>query len=417
MKICAFLRVRADLKLNFKFYTHLSNLLIDRDLLGTINNIFRYFSVLTLTGPRQSGKTTLCRKLFASLPYYNLEDVATLDAIKSDPKAFLLRDAQGMILDEAQRFPEIFSYLQVLTDEQRMNGDVRSKYVVTGSANFSLLRNATQSMAGRTAVLTLLPLSNQEINNAFATADTNTRIFKGGYPAVWKVDDAGRNLLLGNYYTTYIERDLRSMINIKDLSQFHTFIRLCAGRIGSECNTSALAVETGVSVPTIQSWLSILEASYVVYRLQPYFANIGKRLTKTPKMYFYDTGLASWLMGIKSVEQLSFHPLRGALFENMVVNDFMKSALNKGERPELYFYRDARQHEVDLLQVDALGRMNAYEIKSGQTFRSDYFSGLHYLEEVMGDKLNHTCVIYDGELEQQKQKEAYCNFKNITITL
>ena len=411
------MRGRADLKLNFKFYTDLSNLLIDRDLLGTINNIFRYFSVLTLTGPRQSGKTTLCRKLFASLPYYNLEDVATLDAIKSDPKAFLLRDAQGMILDEAQRFPEIFSYLQVLTDEQRMNGDVRSKYVVTGSANFSLLRNATQSMAGRTAVLTLLPLSNQEINNAFATADTNTRIFKGGYPAVWKVDDAGRNLLLGNYYTTYIERDLRSMINIKDLSQFHTFIRLCAGRIGSECNTSALAVETGVSVPTIQSWLSILEASYVVYRLQPYFANIGKRLTKTPKMYFYDTGLASWLMGIKSVEQLSFHPLRGALFENMVVNDFMKSALNKGERPELYFYRDARQHEVDLLHVDSLGRMNAYEIKSGQTFRSDYFSGLHYLEEVMGDKLNHTCVIYDGELEQQKQKEAYCNFKNITITL
>ena len=279
------MRGRADLKLNFKFYTDLSNLLIDRDLLGTINNIFRYFSVLTLTGPRQSGKTTLCRKLFASLPYYNLEDVATLDAIKADPKAFLLRDAQGMILDEAQRFPEIFSYLQVLTDEQRMNGDVRSKYVVTGSANFSLLRNATQSMAGRTAVLTLLPLSNQEINNAFATADTNTRIFKGGYPAVWKVDDAGRNLLLGNYYTTYIERDLRSMINIKDLSQFHTFIRLCAGRIGSECNTSALAVETGVSVPTIQSWLSILAASYVVYRLQPYFANIGKRLTKTPKMY------------------------------------------------------------------------------------------------------------------------------------
>lgn len=417
MKICALLRERADLKLNFKFYTHLSNLLIERDLLGIINNIFRYFSVLTLTGPRQSGKTTLCRKLFASLPYYNLEDVATLDAIKSDPKAFLLRDAQGMILDEAQRFPEIFSYLQVLTDEQRMNGDVRSKYVVTGSANFSLLRNATQSMAGRTAVLTLLPLSNQEINTVFATADTDTRIFKGGYPAVWKVDDAGRNLLLGNYYTTYIERDLRSMINIKDLSQFHTFIRLCAGRIGSECNTSALAVETGVSVPTIQSWLSILEASYVVYRLQPYFANIGKRLTKTPKMYFYDTGLASWLMGIKSVEQLSFHPLRGALFENMVVNDFMKSALNKGERPELYFYRDARQHEVDLLQVDALGRMNAYEIKSGQTFRSDYFNGLHYLEGVMGDKLNHTCVIYDGELEQQKQKEAYCNFKNITITL
>lgn len=393
----------------------MSNLLIDRDLLGTINNIFRYFSVLTLTGPRQSGKTTLCRKLFASLPYYNLEDVATLDAIKSDPKAFLLRDTQGMILDEAQRFPEIFSYLQVLTDEQRMTDETQSRYVVTGSANFSLLRNATQSMAGRTAVLTLLPLSTTEINSVFATADTDTRLFRGGYPAVWSVDDGGRNLLLSNYYTTYIERDLRSMISIKDLSLFHTFIRLCAGRIGSECNVSALAVETGVSVPTIQSWLSILEASYVVYRLQPYYANIGKRLTKTPKLYFYDTGLASWLMGIKSAEQLSIHPLRGALFENMVINDFMKSALNKGERPDLYFYRDARQHEVDLLQVDAAGHINAYEIKSGKTFRSDYFSGLHYLEEVIGDKLNHTCVIYDGELEQQKPKDAYLNYKNINV--
>lgn len=388
----------------------MNNSLIERDLLQSINKAFRYFSVLTLTGPRQSGKTTLCRRLFAELPYYNLEDAATLSAVRQDPKAFLDKHCEGMIIDEAQRFPEVFSYLQVLIDEHRMAGVEGQKYIVTGSANFALMQQAAQSMAGRTAVLTLLPLSTQEINRVHPTCTTDMRILRGGYPAIWKADDDGRDILLGNYYTTYVERDLRNMINIKDLSLFHTFIRLCAGRIGSECSASALSVEVGVSVPTIQSWLSILEASYIIYRLHPYYANIGKRLTKTPKLYFYDTGLAAWLMGIRTEEQLAIHPLRGNLFENMVINDFYKRGYNRGERVELYFYRDQGQHEVDLLQVVADGSICAYEIKSGKTFRTDYFDGLHYLQKVLKNRLTSTCVLYDGEQELRQQYDAYCHY-------
>ena len=390
----------------------MNNVLINRELLSAINNVFRYFSVLTLTGPRQSGKTTLCRKLFGELPYYNLEDAATLAAIQQDPKAFLTKHNEGMILDEAQRFPEVFSYLQVMVDEQRMAGDTSRRYIITGSANFALMQQVSQSMAGRTALLTLLPLSTQEINQVDASCTTDLRILRGGYPAVWSTDDGGRNILLSNYYTTYVERDLRSMINIKDLSQFHTFIRLCAGRIGSECNASSLAVEVGVSVPTIQSWLSILEASYVIYRLQPYYANIGKRLTKSPKIYFYDTGLAAWLLGIRSEEQLELHPLRGNLFENMVINDFYKHFYNLGERAELYFYRDKSQREVDLLLSNPDGTLRAFEIKSGKTFRTDYFDGLEYLQKTIGDKLQSTAVLYDGDQELQQQYNAYCRYEN-----
>ena len=395
----------------------MNNILINRDLLSTINNVFRYFSVLTLTGPRQSGKTTLCRKLFGELPYYNLEDAATLAAIQQDPKAFLTKHNEGMILDEAQRFPEVFSYLQVMVDEQRMAGDSSRRYIITGSANFALMQQVSQSMAGRTALLTLLPLSTQEINQVDASCTTDLRILRGGYPAVWSTDDGGRNILLSNYYTTYVERDLRSMINIKDLSQFHTFIRLCAGRIGSECNASSLAVEVGVSVPTIQSWLSILEASYVIYRLQPYYANIGKRLTKSPKIYFYDTGLASWLLGIRTEEQLALHPLRGNLFENMVINDFYKHFYNQGERAELYFYRDKTQREVDLLLSNPDGTLRAFEIKSGKTFRTDYFDGLEYLHKTIGDKLQSTAVLYDGDQELQQQYNAYCRYENAFLDL
>lgn len=403
---------RPIIKHNFKFVQTMNNLLINRELLSTINNIFRYFSVLTLTGPRQSGKTTLCRKLFGELPYYNLEDAATLAAIQLDPKAFLTKHNEGMIIDEAQRFPEIFSYLQVLVDEQRMSGDTSSRYIITGSSNFTLMQQISQSMAGRTALLTLLPLSTQEINQLDRACNADLRILRGGYPAVWTTDDEGRYFLLSNYYTTYVERDLRSMINIKDLSQFHTFIRLCAGRIGTECNASALAVEVGVSTPTIQSWLSILEASYIIYRLQPYYANIGKRLTKTPKIYFYDTGLAAWLMGIRTEEQLAIHPLRGNLFENMVINDFYKHFYNKGERAELYFYRDKSQREVDLLLSSPDGRLDAFEIKSGKTFRTDYFDGLEYIQQTLGKKLLSTTVLYDGEQELKQQFNAYYRYEN-----
>lgn len=291
-----------------------------------------------------------------------------------------------------------------------MTNEHQRQFIVTGSANFTLLQNAAQSMAGRTAVLSLLPLSTQEIRSSYSEVTTDELIINGGYPAIWNHQSDARHILLSSYYNTYVERDLRQLINIKDLTQFHHFIRLCAGRIGTECNAAQLSVEVGVSLPTIQSWMSILEASYILYRLPPYYANIGKRLSKTPKIYFYDTGLACWLMGIQTVEQLSIHPLRGNLFENMVINDMYKHYLNMGEEPNLFFYRDQRQHEVDVLRVDATGNIHAYELKAGRTYRSDYFNGLHYLQKALGDTLQSTSVIYDGTDERATQYDACVHY-------
>lgn len=387
--------------------------MINRTLEDKIGCAFDLFPVVTITGPRQSGKTTLCRVLYGKLPYTNLEDMATLAEVQYDPKAFLTKYPQGMIIDEAQRFPEIFSYLQVLVDEDRMQGRKDRHFIVTGSANFSLMQHLSQSMAGRTAIFSLLPLSTEELKSFDLETTTDERIIRGGYPAVWMNEDSGRQMLLSNYYTTYVERDLRQLANIKDLHQFHTFVRLCAGRVGSECNASALAVEVGVSVPTIQSWLSILQASYIIYLLPPYYANLRKRLVKTPKIYFYDTGLASWLLGIQSAEQMATHPLRGNLFENMVVNDRMKHYTNKGLVPNLYFYRDQQQHEVDLLDIQPDGKINAYEIKSGKTFRTDYFEGLHYLHKLMPDVINSTMVIYDGDQQSDQPIDGIVNFRNL----
>lgn len=405
--------LRQNLNSNFKYVAMNANNLINRSLTPYISKIFNFLPVITLTGPRQSGKTTLCRCLFGELPYTNLEDAATLAEMEYDPKGFLAKYPNGMIVDEAQRFDKIFSYLQVLIDEDRIAGTNKRRFIVTGSSNFALLQKASQSMAGRTAVLTLLPLSINELKEQYPDATTSEYILRGGYPAVWTAGDEGRKMILSNYYTTYVERDLRLLINVKDLRPFHTFIRLCAGRIGSEFNASALSVEVGVSVPTIKSWLSILEASYIIHLLPPYYANVNKRLTKSPKLYFHDVGLAAWLIGINTVEQLDVHPLRGALFENLVVNEFMKKRYNEGEQPLLYFYRDQRQHEVDLIEEMAGGNIHAYEIKSGQTYRKDYFTQLNYLLSLLPDNVIRTQVIYDGEQENNQDNDGIINYRNI----
>ncbi len=379
-----------------------------------IESLFKYLPVITLTGPRQSGKTTLCRTVFSSLPYTNLEDASTLAEVRMDPKAFLAKYPKGVIIDEAQNFPEIFSYLQVAVDEDRITENER-KFIVTGSNNFSLMQHITQSMAGRTAVMSLLPLSTEEILSARPDVGTSEMLLRGGYPAIWSVGLEGRQILLSNYYTTYIERDVRSLVNLKDLQAFQMFIRLAAGRIGQEFNASALSVEVGVSVPTIKNWLSVLSASYVVYLLQPYHANLGKRLTKTPKLYFYDTGLASYLLGINTVEQLDVHPQRGSLFENMVVNDILKHGANLGHQESLFFYRDKSQREVDVLRLLQEGSLEAYEIKAGMTFNTDYFKHLHYLQSLLGNQLKRTSVIYDGEQESQQPIDGYCNFRHLQL--
>lgn len=385
---------------------------INRRLSSSISEAFRYLPVVTLTGPRQSGKTTLCRELFPELPYANLEDAAVMDEVQADTKAFLGKYPQGVIIDEAQNYPELFSYLQVLVDEDRFHGRSDRHFIVTGSNNFSLIEKVTQSMAGRTAVMTLLPLSTQEIISHVPQASTSQLILNGGYPAVWTADDGARPLLLSNYYTTYIERDVRRLINVRDLRAFQTFIRLCAGRVGQEFNASSISNEIGVAVNTIRSWLSILIASYVVHLLQPYYANISKRLTKTPKLYFYDTGLAAFLLGITTTEQLDVHPLRGSLFENMIVNDFMKHGTNAGREEMLSFYRDKSQREVDIMRT-LIDKVEAYEIKSSQTFQTDFFNNLNYVRPLLSDRLIRTTVIYDGDQENPQTDNGFLNFRHL----
>lgn len=408
------LNLRTDLKSNFKIVQTMNNTLINRTMASTIKEYFKYLPVITLTGPRQSGKTTLCRNLFEDLPYANLEDLATLEEAQMDPKAFLAKYPQGAIIDEAQNFPTLFSYLQVVVDDDRIRGNER-RYVVTGSNNFALMHHITQSMAGRTAIMSLLPLSTEEITAAYPNATTSELILCGGYPAIWRGGMDGRQILLSSYYSTYVERDVRSLINIKDLYAFQKFIRLAAGRIGQEFNTSALSVEVGVSVPTIKSWIGVLSASYIIYMLQPYYANIGKRLTKTPKLYFYDTGLASFLLGINTVEQLDTHPLRGSLFENMVINDMLKNGTNRGRPESLFFYRDKSQREVDVLRLRPDDTIEVYEIKAGMTFHAEYFKNLRYLQSVMGDRIKRTVVVYDGDQENPQPVDGYCNFRHLRL--
>ena len=391
----------------------MNNTFIYRDLGDCLQEAFKYMPVITLTGPRQSGKTTLCRNLFTTLPYTNLEDASTLAEITTDPKAFLQKYPEGVIIDEAQNYPQIFSYLQVLVDEDRLQGNDKRHFIVTGSNNFLLLEKVSQSMAGRTAILTLLPLSISEIRRHQPEVSTDRLILNGGYPNIWKLGDESRNIMLSSYYSTYVERDLRHLLNVKDLNAFQTFIRLCAGRISSEYNASALSSEVGVSVNTINSWTSVLQASYVLYLLQPYYANIGKRLTKTPKVYFRDTGLATYLLGINQIEQLENHPLRGNLFENMVINGMLANEMNQGKNPKFYFYRDKGQHEVDLLKLNDDNSMEAYEIKSAMTYHTDFFKNLRYLKNLFPSQLTKTTLVYDGEGENQQAFDGYCNYRTL----
>lgn len=387
------------------------SVLINRKLVGSIAHVFRYLPVITLTGPRQAGKTTLCRQLYPELPYVNLEETVVLEEAQRDVKAFLNRHPHGLIIDEAQNYPEIFSALQVLVDEDRHVGRTDRHFIVTGSNSFMLMERSTQSMAGRTAVMSLLPLSTAEILAYRPQASTAQMILNGGYPAVWTAGAEARTLLLSSYYTTYIERDVRRLINLRNLRAFQQFVRLCAGRIGQEFNAQALSNEVGVSVPTIKDWLSVLCASFVVHLLPPYYANIGKRLIKTPKLYFYDTGLAAFLLGITTEAQLEAHPLRGSLFENMVVNDFMKFGANNCREEMLFFYRDKSQREVDVLRQLPDGSIEAYEIKSSQTVQSDFYANLNYLRRVLADRLTRTTLIFDGDQENRQPENGVVNFR------
>ena len=382
------------------------NIFLERQLSNELSRLQDFYAVIVVTGPRQSGKTTLCRRYFPDFQYINLENPSTREQIQTAPKAFLEQYADGLILDEAQHLPELFSYIQIIADENE-----EARFIMTGSSNFALMQSITQSLAGRAAILTLLPLSLSELGGRIFQTNTDTLLLNGGYPVVW-----AKNIPVGdvarNYYNTYIERDVRQLLNVKDMTRFQTFIRLCAGRIGTAFNASALSNEIGLSVSTIQEWLSVLEASYIIFRLPPFFRNIGKRLVKTPKLYFYDTGLACFLMGIENQEQLSIHPLRGALFENMVVLEFYKNRYNQGKLPNLYFYRDKSQNEVDLIEEKA-GKLHAYEIKSAKAFTRRFVKGLDYLRTVIGKDLASTQVLYDGENDINSPENGLLNYRNL----
>lgn len=360
-----------------------------RILSSKIEEAHRYYPVIVVTGPRQSGKSTLCRHLFPDYKYINLENIATRAAALSDPVAFISGLGDHVIIDEAQHAPEIMSMIQVRVDENR---DLR--YILTGSSNFSLLKGITQSLAGRAAIFTLLPFSFKEMNKSMLRESIDRLLFQGQYPGVL-IDNIPPDIFFRNYYTTYIERDLRDLLNLKNLVAFDRFMRLLAARVGSEFNASALSRDAGVTSKTISEWQYILETSYITYTLPPYFNNPSKRLTKMPKVYFYDTGLLCYLLSIETPKQLETHPQKGAVFENMAICELLKSRLNCGKDPNLYFYREKSGLEVDVMSETSEGR-RLYEIKAGKILRPEFMDNMKYLKGNLED-VSGTTVIYDGE--------------------
>ena len=374
--------------------------MIKRKLADAIKQHIEWFPVVHLNGPRQSGKTTLLEMVFPDSPSANLEDPSTLEMLLSDPRGVIdsmMKKGTPVVFDEAQRCPELFSWIQVVSDEKKQNG----LFILTGSQNFLLNDQISQSLAGRTSILTLLPLSFQEV--APALNEIDHRILKGGYPRLY--DDQRpappTDILYENYIATYLERDVRRLTSVQDLATFHRFLRLCAMRTGQLLNKANLAVETGISQPSVERWLSVLEASNVIYRLQPFHANLNKRLVKSPKLYFCDTGLACHLAGIHTVELLETHPLRGALFENMVFIELVKHAYNQGHSPKIHFYRDKGGHEVDFL-IGEDRSVDIVEVKAGKTFRSEYLSGIHYLRKLLGKNVKSARLLYAGDTESKE---------------
>ena len=369
--------------------------MIEREITSRLTALFEQYPFVTVTGPRQSGKTTLCRAAFPGLDYANLEAPDQREFAESDPRGFLAQFDEGAIIDEVQHVPALMSYLQVIADERNCNG----LFVLTGSEQFRLSDAINQSLAGRTALLRLLPFSLEERRRAGASSAVDDILYSGFYP---RILDQGLNptQALGDYFETYVERDVRRLGAIRNLSNFRRFVRLCAGRVGQLVNLRSLGADAGVSHTTAREWLTVLETSYIVFQLPPYYANIRKRLVKSPKIYFYDVGLAAYLMGIENAEQVSTHPLRGALFENAVIAEALKHRFNRGNQPNLYFFRDAKGLECDLLYPAGHG-VAAFEVKSGATIGSDYFHSLHRVAEVVPDVTSKT-VVYGGTARQSR---------------
>ena len=386
--------------------------MIKREAEISLLNLAKQYKSVAVVGPRQSGKTTLVKAVFPKKPYVNLENLDHRKFASEDTKGFLSGYPNGAVFDEVQRVPELFSYLQQVLDESEKPG----KFILTGSNNFLLQENISQSLAGRIGLLTLLPFSIQEVMVNKSTS-INELIFKGLYPPLYD-KKFNTSTWYANYITTYVERDVRLIKNITNFSAFERFIKLCAGRCGQLLNMHNLAIEAGVDAKTISSWLGVLEMSYIIFKLYPLHKNFNKRIVKMPKIYFYDTGLAVSLLGIEKPEQLIVHPFRGSLFENLIVVELLKQRFNRGLKSNLSFWRDNVGNEIDLI-LQSGNVLIPVEIKAGQTITSEYFKGLQFWEKINpGSKGN---IIYAGQDRQKRSNGIeilpFYSIKNLNIWL
>lgn len=381
--------------------------MIKRELESKLLELANKFPVVSVTGPRQSGKTTLLRVSFPEYTYTSLEDPDTRIIASEDPRSFLAR-SERMIIDEIQRVPELFSYIQTLTDQTGISG----QFIISGSQSFLLNKDIAQSLAGRVAVLRLLPFSYSELRNADINFSSYEQlIFKGFYPRIYDkgIEPAD---FFPSYIQTYIERDVRLLQNIRDLNLFIRFMKLCAGRTGQLLNMNSLANDTGVSVNTVKSWISVLEASFIIFLLQPHHKNFNKRLVKMPKLYFFDTGLACSLLDIETASQLETHYLTGGLFENFVISELIKSRYHSGLRNNCYFWRDHKGNEVDCL-IEKAQKLIPVEIKSARTFTKKLFTGLNYWSKISANEKKETFLVYGGDSDRLIEENRIIAWKNI----
>jgi predicted AAA+ superfamily ATPase len=365
--------------------------MITRTISGELLDCSREYPVVTVVGPRQSGKTTLVQAVFPDKPYYSLEDPDIRLAAEMDPRGFLSQMRPGAILDEIQRLPALLSYIQGIVDKAQSPG----MFILTGSHQPQLHNEISQSLAGRTALLTLLPLCVEELAQVQAALKPYDLIVSGAFPRLHARRLKPERFFNG-YLQTYVERDVRALINLKDLRFFQQFLTLLAGRVGQVVNYTSLSNDVGVSSTTIKTWISVLKASYIVFELPPYFENIRKRVVKSPKLYFTDTGLAAFLLGIRTAAQAARDPLRGGLYENLIILEAMKLRCNHGKRADLYFFRDSHGNEVDLL-IRKQGRLLPVEIKSAATFSKSFLKGIKHFRRLSPACLEHGAVLYDGD--------------------
>ena len=381
--------------------------MFSRILSPHLTRLANQYPIVTLTGPRQSGKTTLCQAAFPDHEYINLEALSTREFANQDPQGFLARLTKGVILDEIQRAPNLTSYIQPIVDKENISG----RFILTGSQQFEISQTINQSLAGRTALLKLLPLSYTELYATQSPKNISELLYAGFYPRIFD-KQLNPTEALSFYLSTYVERDIRSLLHIKELSTFERFLKICATQIGQLMNYTTIANDCGIDQKTVKSWLSVLEASFIIFQVQPHYQHFRKRLTKSSKLYFYDVGLASYLLGISNPEHLATHPLKGLLFENFIVTECIKNRFNNVKDNNIYFYRDHAGNEVDII-LDYGNELYSIEIKSSETIHSDFFKGLYFYQNLAGDKNTKRFLIYAGNESYEINGVKIYAYKNI----